>query len=88
MSDGDPVAWYLIEEGWKVVDRGGSDVGTVESILGDPNADIFHGLLIATGLLGGRRYGGAEKVGAITEGCVHLSLAGSDVERLPANADV
>jgi hypothetical protein len=88
MSDGDPVAWFLIEQGWKVVDRGGSDVGSVESILGDPNADIFHGLLIATGLLGGRRYVAADKVGAITEGCVHLSLAGSDVERLPANADV
>jgi len=88
MSDGDPVAWFLIEEGWKVVDRGGSDVGSVESVLGDPNADIFHGLLIMTGLLGGRRYVAAEDVGTITVGCVQLGLAGSEVEHLPANADV
>lgn len=88
MSEGDPVAWFLIEEGWKVVDRGGSDVGTVESVLGDPNADIFHGLLFMTGLLGGRRYAPADVVGTITEGTVHLSLAAGDIERLPANADV
>jgi hypothetical protein len=30
MSEGDPVAWYLIEQGWKVVDAGGEEIGHVE----------------------------------------------------------
>ena len=29
MSD-DPVSWFLIEPGWKVVDAGGEGVGSVD----------------------------------------------------------
>lgn len=82
MSEGDPVSWLLIEPGWKVVDSGGNDVGHVEEVEGDSNADIFSGLLISTGLLSGKRYVPAEQVGLITEGGVHLTLNRDEVKRL------
>ena len=47
----DPVSWFLVERGWKVVGRDGAELGTVEEALGDENADIFDGLAVAIGLL-------------------------------------
>jgi hypothetical protein len=70
----DPVSWFLIERGWKVVGNDGSDLGTVEESLGDENADIFDGLAVATGLLGRPRYVPAERVGEIVQGEVHLTI--------------
>lgn len=47
MSDEpDPVAWLLIERGWKVVDANGEKVGKVGEVLGDEQTDIFHGLMV------------------------------------------
>jgi len=70
----DPVSWFLIERGWKVVGSDGAELGTVEETLGDENADIFDGLAVATGLLGRPRYVPAERVGEIVEGEVHLTI--------------
>jgi uncharacterized protein YrrD len=83
MSEGDPVAWYLIEQGWEVLDAGGETIGHVEEVEGDENADIFSGLLISTGLLGGTRAVPAEQVKSLTEGHVQLSLTSDEVKDLP-----
>jgi len=80
----DPVSWLVVQRGWEVLDREGERVGQVEEMLGDENADIFHGLSIATSLVGAPRYVPAEQVAEIRDGCVRLALAGSDVEQLPA----
>jgi hypothetical protein len=84
MSEGDPVAWYLIEEGWEVFDADGDSIGHVDEVEGDTNADIFSGLLISTGLFSGARFVPAEQVGLLTEGHVHLSLTSEEVKDLPA----
>jgi hypothetical protein len=84
VNEGDPVAWYLIEQGWEVADVDGHEVGLVEEVAGDANADIFSGLVISTGLLGGPRFVPAEQVRSLTEGHVHLSLTGDEVKNLPA----
>ena len=78
----DPVSWFLIERGWKVVDSAGDDVGQVEEVVGDSGADIFNGLSISTGLLSGARYVPAERVGVITEGQVQLQLSRDQVKKL------
>jgi hypothetical protein len=78
----DPLSWLMIEPGWKVVDADGNEIGRVEEIEGDTNADIFNGLLISTGLFSGSRYVPAEQVGKITEGHVHLLLTGDRVKQL------
>jgi len=79
----DPVAWVMIEPGWKVFASDGSEVGKVEEIAGDENIDIFDGLAISSDLLGrAKKYVPSEQVGDIYAGEVHLKLAPPAVERL------
>ena len=79
---GDPVSWFVVERGWRVVDRDGEDVGRVADILGDSTNDIFNGLSVTHGLLAAPRYVPAERVAEITEGCVKLDLSTGELERL------
>jgi len=78
----DPVSWLLIEQGWRVVDSSGKDIGQVEEVIGDSGIDIFNGLSVATGLLSSARYVPAESVGQITEGTVQLTLSEDAVGQL------
>jgi len=68
----DPVSWIMIEQGWSVVDSDGNEVGRVDDVLGDENADIFSGLHILTGVAGKKTYVPAEDVEEIVEGRVRL----------------
>jgi hypothetical protein len=82
MSNGDPVSWFVIEPGWKVVDAQGREVGSVDEVVGDSSDDIFNGLSISTSLLGRPRYVPSEQVGTITQGRVQLKLTKDQVGRL------
>jgi hypothetical protein len=64
----------VIERGWSVVDADGNDLGRVDDVLGDEEADIFNGLQILTGALAKPTYVPAESVGEIVEGRVQLSV--------------
>lgn len=79
---GDPVSWLVIEAGWKVLAADGSEVGQVDEVVGDSNADIFDGLAIATSRFGKPRYVPSEQVDEITEGTVRLSLTPAQVDQL------
>ena len=79
---GDPVSWFLIEPGWKVLDAGGEEVGSVDEVVGDSSDDIFNGLSVSTSLLGRPRYVPSEQVGAITEGEIRLTIGKEQVEHL------
>jgi hypothetical protein len=68
----DPVSWLAIEPGWKVVDRDGEQIGTIESVEGDEQLDIFNGLMVTTSRLGKAEYIAAERVGTIVEGTITL----------------
>ena len=70
----DPVSWMLIEQGWTVVDSEGDEVGRIDEVLGDEDADIFNGLHVVSGVLARRTYVPAESVGEIVEGRVQLQL--------------
>jgi hypothetical protein len=78
----DPVSWFLIEPGWKVLDAHGEHVGSVNEIVGDSSDDIFNGLSVSTSLLGRPRYVPSEQVGSITEGQVELTISKDQLERL------
>ena len=78
----DPVSWLLIEPGWHVLDANGEEVGRIEAVTGDSNADIFDGLSIATGMLARPKYVPAEQVAEITEGTVRLALDKAAIDRL------
>ena len=82
---GDPVSWLMIERGWRVVDSSGEELGHVDQVAGDAEADIFNGLVVSTGLLSGHRYVPAEQVGTITEGSVQLHLTRDEAKHLAAH---
>ena len=68
----DPVSWKVVEPGWRVLGPAGKELGTVDEVLGDLDADIFHGLTVASGLLARRTDVPAERVSEIREGEVVL----------------
>jgi hypothetical protein len=78
----DPVSWFVIEPGWKVVDAADQDVGSVDEVVGDSGDDIFNGLSVSTGLLGRPVYVPSEQVGQITQGRVQLRLTKEQVRHL------
>ena len=81
----DPVAWTVVERGWVVAASDGNEVGKVDQVLGDPEADIFDGLAVGAGAILDRpRYVPSEKVGAIEEGTVHLTIDADEYGRLAA----
>ena len=78
----DPVSWFLIEKGWKVTGSDDAELGRVQEVLGDSNADIFDGLAVVPGLLGKTRYVPAEVVGEIVVEDVRLTIGADEFERL------
>jgi hypothetical protein len=79
----DPVSWLQIEQGWSVVGSEGEQVGSVVSVAGDKQDDIFDGLAIS---LGGSelRYVPGERVGLIFPGKVTLRFPAAEVDKLEA----
>jgi sporulation protein YlmC with PRC-barrel domain len=80
----DPISWLMIRPGWKVYASDGTEVGAVNEVAGDDNADIFDGLAIATSALGEPTYVPSESVGPITEGRIELTLNVEQVAALGA----
>jgi len=70
---GDPVAWTLVQRGWKVRSTAGDELGHVDEVLGDPEADIFDGINVSKGLLKETEYVPSERVDEIREGEVVVS---------------
>jgi hypothetical protein len=79
----DPVSWMVAERGWSVVANDGNEVGKLDQVLGDPEADIFDGLAVGAGTVLDRPlYVPSEKVGAIEEGTVHLTIDAEEYTQL------
>jgi hypothetical protein len=78
---GAPMSYLTLEAGTRVVGSDGTDVGSVEHVLADPDADIFDGLVISSG--GGPRFVDATQVARIDEDAVTLTVDAAAAERLP-----
>jgi hypothetical protein len=65
------------------VDADGRELGSVDEVTGDENADIFDGLSVSSGFFSKPRYVPSERVVEITDGCVRLDLSRTQVEGLP-----
>ena len=78
----DPRSWYVVEKGWKVVTAEGTDVGTVDEVLGDEAADIFDGLSVSRGIGANPLYVPSEAVDTIVEGEIKLSLPADQIDGL------
>jgi hypothetical protein len=84
----DPVSWFVIEKGWRVVGRDGDELGTVHEVVGDTDKDIFNGLAVSPGFLRSPHYVPAERVAEITDGAVALDLDRTTFKRLDKHGDV
>jgi hypothetical protein len=69
-----PVSWFLIEPGWRVEAADGSELGRIEEVTGDSNADVFDGVTVGASWYSRPRYVPSEQVGEIVEGRVRLKL--------------
>jgi hypothetical protein len=82
-DDETTVAWRAMPYRAPVVAADGSEIGTAESLLGDEEEDIFHGIVVKN------RHGGkpleipAARITRITERHVLTNLTDSDVAALP-----
>jgi hypothetical protein len=75
------VAWTAMPYRAPVMDAQGKRIGTAESLLGDEEEDIFHGIVVK--LEDGRHVEiSAAKVGPITRSVVHTSVDSSEVALL------
>ena len=71
---GDPASWMVVEHGWRVLGADGSELGTVDEVLGGADADIFNGLSVLSGVFASPTYVAAERVAEIREGEVVLDV--------------
>jgi uncharacterized protein YrrD len=71
------VAYLRVPVGVPVYDQSGASVGTVEHVLADEGADIFHGLLIRTN--SGHLFAAREQINEMYEGGVTLAVDAADL---------
>jgi hypothetical protein len=85
----DPVAWRVIEQGWSVLDAAGNEIGKVDQITGDVEADIFDGITVGDGgaVLTRAKYVPSEHVAQILRGEITLDLSPEDAAKLEPYAE-
>jgi hypothetical protein len=77
------VSWKAIEAGAALRSSDGQEVGKVSEIAGDPEADIFSGLVISVGVLNADRYLPAERVTGIWPDRVETAATAEEIANLP-----
>jgi hypothetical protein len=87
MADESPLAWIATPIGAQVTDAAGEVIGTVERVLGDENADIFHGLAVRLASDGQVVDVPAQHIERITAGGIHTTLGPGEADSLPQPPD-
>ena len=81
---GAPSSYLVLSEGTKVYSSDGEELGRVEHILAEPDADLFDGIVLDTSILpGGHRFVDAPEVDSIFERGVVLDLDAAAARNLP-----
>jgi hypothetical protein len=77
------VSWKALEQDATVVTSDGDESGRVAEIVGDPEADIFNGLVLSLGVLDKNRHLPAERVQAIWPKRVEVDATLDELQALP-----
>jgi PRC-barrel domain len=88
MEEERTVSWMAIHQNARVIDRGGTDIGHVEAVLGDEEDDIFHGLALNLKGWGGHVELPADRIQRITADRIYADLGpdeGRSLEELEAD---
>ena len=80
----DQLSWRATPYRAPVLDARGSPFGRTESLLGDEEADIFHGLAVKLSHGGGLVEITAARISRITASAVHTDVDPAQVASLPA----
>jgi uncharacterized protein YrrD len=83
MDEGAPIAYRVLEHDVPVFASDGIEVGKVHHVVAAPEKDIFHGIVITTGVLK-HSFVPADQVAALHEHGVDLRIDAAEAERLPA----
>ena len=78
-----PVAWTAMPYRAPVLDLGGAQAGTAESLEGDENDDIFHGIVVKIEGERGLREIPAARITRITTRAVYTDLGTDELAGLP-----
>jgi hypothetical protein len=81
VDEGQPIAYEVLEKGVLVYAADGEQVGTVDHVVAAPEVDIFHGIVMKTGI--GPRFIAADQVASLHERGVDLRIDASEVASLP-----
>jgi hypothetical protein len=85
MDLGDPVSYLVLSDGIAVVTSDGREIGTVEHVLADPDADVFDGVIVSTD--SGHRFADAQQIATLHERGVVLTLDSAAAQALPEPAE-
>jgi PRC-barrel domain len=82
MDLGDPISYLVLAKGTPVLCSDGHELGRVEHVLADADADVFDGVIVAVGG-GGHRFVDASEVADLHERGVVLAIDEAAAGRLP-----
>ena len=84
MAMEDQISWRATPYRAPVLDAGGQKFGTAESLLGDEEADIFHGLAVKLSAGGRMVEVSAARITRITRSGVQTEVRRAEIASLPA----
>ncbi|MGH2718980.1 MAG: hypothetical protein ACRDJU_10405 [Actinomycetota bacterium] len=76
------VSWLAVPHKGDMLDKTGGTIGTAESLLGDENADIFHGIVMKAEHSGDFVEVPAQRIPRITTKAIYTDLDASEVSSL------
>ncbi len=84
MDLGNPASYLVLADGTPVISSDGREVGKVEHVLADADADVFDGVIVDMRAgPGGHRFADASQIESIHERGVVLTLDEGAADRLP-----
>ncbi|MGH7860666.1 MAG: hypothetical protein ACREOS_00345 [Candidatus Dormibacteraceae bacterium] len=83
-DDTTPIAWRAMPYRARVLSAEGTEIGSAESLLGDEESDIFHGIVVKRPHDSTLVEIAAAEITTITTAAVHTSVPQSQVAVLPA----
>lgn len=84
MTDEEKVAWTATPQRAPVLDHAGNKIGHVDSVLGDEDRDIFHGMAVNLKGFAGVVEVLANRITSITTVAIHTDLADDEASSLKA----
>lgn len=82
MTDEQEIAWTATPKRAPVLDSSGNKIGHVDSVLGDEDKDIFHGMAVNLRGFAGVVEVAANRITSITTVAVHTDLADDEASSL------